>query len=123
MQKPDQSLICKKKVGRFSEFLPEKTCSCEPSAPIHLSFELKQRRKNLLPTNSFKPHCHERFAVEIQSFKIVEYPALRACEAFKEHCPLIHASYTCHFSMFCVLEEEQAKELYSCKESCTCAGL
>lgn len=106
-------------MGRFSEFLSKKTCSCEPSVSIHLSFELRQRSKNP-PTNSFlTPTVHEAFAAEIQCLNIVEYSVLRACEAFKEHCTLIYAPHTCHFSMFFLWHTEQAKELYSCKESCT----
>lgn len=37
--------LLKKNNKRFSEFLSKKACSCEPSASIHLSFELKQRRE------------------------------------------------------------------------------
>lgn len=97
MQKPDQPSSSAKKGGRFSELLSEKTCNWPLCCYSLLLCTLAERAK--LSSYKFRSfHCDEkRFAVKIQCFKRVEYPVLRAWEAFKKnpkHCTLIHASRT-----------------------------
>lgn len=57
---------------------------------------------------------------KIQWFKRVEYPVLKAWEAFRRHRTLIYVSHTYAVSVCPSLHQiVQAKEFYSCKESCT----
>lgn len=113
-------LFCKKREDFLNSCL-SKHAAVNPLLLFTSPLSSSREGKVFFLQIQFFPLWWKKVCSENLILQRVEYPVLRAQEAFKKkHCTFIHASHTYSISVSPSLHQiVQAKELYSCKERCT----